>query len=183
MENIIKKLLSLSSAKETVFVAIDGMPGGGKSTLVKHIQAKIPNIKLIRMDDFYSSSQQNIDYGRVKKDILGPLKEGETARFKIYDWNSNIMIGAKPISPSGIILVEGIYSMEKDLIDAYDFKIWVDCPANIGLERGVSRDKGQNEKLWIEKWMPATVAYIEEQKPYKLADVVISYKDIPALRA
>lgn len=49
IENIIKRLILLSSSKATVFVVIDGMQGGGKSTLTKHIMQKIPNIKLVRL--------------------------------------------------------------------------------------------------------------------------------------
>ncbi len=183
MEEIISHLLSLSAKKETVFVAIDGMQGGGKTTLLRHIQKRVSNIKVISMDDFFTPSQQNDDHARVKRDVITPLKDNKTAIFKIYDWMQNKIVDAKPISPGGIIVVEGIYSMEKELIDAYDYKIWVDCPEDIGLKRGITRDKGANEKLWVEKWIPETIRYIEEQKPYEKADVVISYKDISELSA
>lgn len=178
MEEVINHLLSLTDQDKTVFVAIDGMQGGGKTTLLKHIQKRIPEVKIVYMDEFYNPHGFNDDHTRVKRDVFVPLKQNNTAIYKIYDWNNDKMIDAKPLSPGGIIIVEGIYAMEKELIDFYDYKIWVDCPADIGLERGLSRDKGHNEKLWREKWIPDTIRYIEEQKPYQKADIVINYKEI-----
>lgn len=88
------------------------------------------------------------------------------------------IVEGKTIKPEGIILVEGICSMEKALIDFYDYKIWVDCLPEIGLNRALTRDKFKFKDLWINKWIPETIKYIEEQKPHQRADVVINYKDI-----
>lgn len=178
MENIVNKIISLATLKSTLFVVIDGMPGSGKSTLTKYILHKIPTVKLVKMDSFFNPSTNNDDFERLKEECLIPLKNNKIANFKIYSWEEKKLVEGEPIEPGGIILVEGISSMEKDLIDFYDYKIWIDCPSEVGLERVLARDKAKYRELWINKWIPETVKYIENQKPYKKADVVIGYKDI-----
>lgn len=178
MENIVNKIISLSTLREPLFVSIDGMPGGGKSTLTKYILHKIPTVKLVRMDSFFNPATNNDDFERLKNEVLIPLKENRVANFKIYSWTEKKLIDGEPIKPEGIILVEGISSMEKTLLEFYDYKVWIDCSPEIGLERVLARDKGYYQELWVNKWIPETIKYIERQKPYEKADVVINYKDI-----
>lgn len=177
MENIVSKILYLATLKSTIFVAIDGMPGGGKSTLTKYILDKIPTVKLVKMDNFFNTSTNNDDFERLKNEVLIPLKSNKIATFKIYSWDEHKMIDGEAIKSGGIILIEGISSMESDLLPFYDYKIWVDCPPEVGLERVLTRDKA-NRKLWVNKWIPETVKYIKEQKPHEKADIIINYKDI-----
>jgi uridine kinase len=68
--------------------------------------------------------------------------------------------------------------MDKNLINYYDYKIWVDCPPEVGQERALARDGETFKELWINKWIPETITYINEQRPDKKADTVINYKDI-----
>lgn len=179
IENIISKINTLSETHQLVIVAIDGMPGGGKSTLMKHILKALPEVRIVKTDSFFDFKNNGNDLNRVKKEVLTPLKEGKTAQFKVYDWKQKMVTDAKPIDPKGIVIVEGICSLDNRLIEFYDYKIWIDCPPNIGMERALTRDKGTNRDLWEQKWIPGTVKYIAEQRPDLKCDIVISYKDIP----
>lgn len=78
-------------------------------------------------------------------------------------------------------MVEGICSLDNQLIEFYDYKIWVECTPEIGMERALTRDKAVNRDLWEQKWIPETVKYIEEQKPAQKCDLIISYKKISQL--
>lgn len=178
MEDIVNKIKYLATLKSAIFVAIDGMPGGGKSTLTRYLLHKISSIKLIKMDEFFNPLTNGDDSERLKNEALIPFKNGKVANFKIYNWKEKKIMEGKAIKPKGIILVEGICSMDKNLINFYDYKIWVDCPPEVGLNRALTRDKFKFKDLWINKWIPETVEYIEEQKPHQKADVVINYKDI-----
>lgn len=140
MEDIVNKIIYLATLKSIIFVAIDGMPGGGKSSLTKYILHKIPAIKLIKVDDFFNPLTNGDDINRLKNDALIPLKNGKTANFKIYDWKEGKIMEGKTIEPEGIILIEGICSMDKSLIDYYDYKIWIECPPEVGLNRALIRD-------------------------------------------
>jgi uridine kinase len=178
MENIVNKLIFLSTRKNSVLVAIDGIPGGGKTSLGKYLEQKIPKIKQIKMDYFFDPLIGDVNFEGFKKEVLIPLKNNRTASFKIYNWHQNKFMDVLTIKPGGIILIEGTSSMDRRLVSVYDYRIWVDCPRDIGLKRVLKRDKRKYRRTWIDKWMPEIVSYIEKQKPYEKADVIISYKDI-----
>jgi uridine kinase len=179
MEKIINEINDLALSKKIFIVAIDGMPGGGKSTLLKHFQKNMNNIQIIRMDDFYNPLQERDDWEKLKKEALEPLRKNKIAKYKIYDWQKSKIVDSIPILPNGIIFVEGICSMKRDLINFYDYKVWVDCPPEVGLKRALKRDKNYKKDLWINKWIPETIDYIKKEKPYLKADVIVNYKDIP----
>ena len=178
MELLINRILKKSKENKLTIVAIDGMPGGGKSTLLKHVTLKIPSIKVVKMDSFFDVLTNGDNIFRVKKDVLIPLRNNQTAKFKIFDWKKKMLIDEENIDPEGIVLIEGNCSMDKNLINYYDYKIWVDCPPEVGQERALARDGETFKELWINKWIPETITYINEQRPDKKADTVINYKDI-----
>jgi uridine kinase len=180
IENIISTVKSLSETPPMLVFAIDGMPGGGKSTLTKHLLRALPEIQVIKTDSFFDFNTNQNDLTRLHQ-VLSDLRSGKTAHFNIYDWKLKKNVQAKQIEPKGIILVEGICSLDNSLVSFYDFKIWVDCSPQVGLERALKRDKGANKKLWEQKWIPETIQYINDQKPDKGADIVISSEDIPSI--
>jgi uridine kinase len=180
IENIISTVKSLSETLPMLVFAIDGMPGGGKSTLTKHLLRALPEMQVIKTDSFFDFNANQNDLTRLHQ-VLSDLRNGKTAHFNIYDWKLKKNVQATPIEPNGIILVEGICSLDNSLFSFYDYKIWVDCSPQVGLERALKRDKGANKELWEQKWIPETVIYINEQKPKKHSDIVISNTEIPLL--
>ncbi len=178
VSNIIQNVIALSKTRIFLIVAIDGMPGGGKSTLAKHFLRANPDIQIIKTDSFFDFNTNQNDLKRLHQ-VLSDIRSGKTAHFSIYDWSLKKNVQAKSIEPKGIILVEGICSLDTNLVHFYDYKIWVDCPPDIGMKRALSRDKGANRELWELKWIPETIDYINTQHPDKKADTVISAANIP----
>jgi len=135
-------------------------------------------VKIVKVDDFYSTSIGNTDFDRFKNQVFIPLKSGKLTCFKIYNWELNSSNKIYCINPNGIIIIEGTSSMDRRLVDLYDYRIWVDCPTQIGLNRVLKRDDKKYHKLWKEKWIPQILDFIDKQKPYKKADIVINYDNI-----
>jgi hypothetical protein len=56
-------------------------------------------------------------------------------------------------------------------------KIWIDYPAELGLERGVARDRSRegldSTDMWKNFWMPLEAKYRLEQAPDRSADFII----------
>jgi uridine kinase len=61
-------------------------------------------------------------------------------RYQRYDWETDKLSEWHTVPAGGIVIIEGVYSIRKELEDKYDFKVWVDCPRKIRLSRGLERD-------------------------------------------
>jgi uridine kinase len=48
----------------------------------------------------------------------------------------------------GIVVVEGVYSIRKELVNLYDYKVFVDCSREICLDRGIKRDGETSRDMW-----------------------------------
>lgn len=57
--------------------------------------------------------------------------------------------------------------------DFYDFKIFVDCPKELRLKRGIERDGEEAKDIWEKIWMVAEDKYMMEHKPFEGADLVV----------
>jgi len=59
----------------------------------------------------------------------------------------------------------------------YDFRIWIECPAELGCERGIARDVSRdgvdNSMQWKEIWLPEEKKVIEEHQPHLKADYIL----------
>jgi uridine kinase len=72
-----------------------------------------------------------------------------------------------------VVLVDGVYSTTKLLRGYFDYTIWVDCPYEVRLRRGIARDGEAMRTTWVEHWMPAEDRYVEEERPDARANLVL----------
>lgn len=90
------------------------------------------------------------------------------------------------------VIVEGCYSLRKELAPLLDFRIWVESPKSLRLDRGIDRDGETNRHLWEDLWMPAEDRYVEAEQPQDRAELIldgsgavrdISHNEVHVLRA
>lgn len=151
LEEIIEKINQLRNSKTNVVVAIDGGSGSGKSSLAEGISKQMENSQIVHLDEF-------------------DLYQGTTAIDRviteIFESNRN-----------ELLIVEGIFALDKKLLPYYDLKIWVDCPREVGLERGLKRDLAlngiDNSERWLNYWLPKEDEYIKNQNPSEVADIIV----------
>lgn len=171
-QDLLEKLPSLN--KKTLLIAIDGRGGSGKSTLADLLKKHFPKSAVVRLDDF---AYPDTDRERLLEQVVKPLKSNMPAKYQRYDWGTKQLAEWHEIQPGQMIIIEGVSTLHDLLNDYYDFRIWVECPAEIGLQRGLKRDiseyKVDTKDQWINEWMPAEKKYIEEQKPQEKADFVV----------
>ena len=73
-----------------------------------------------------------------------------------------------------IVVIEGVYTLRQELADYFDLKVWVDCPRDKRLARGIERD-GEGARDWWEKnWMVQEDSYVAAYKPFDKADLILS---------
>ena len=106
--------------------AIDGLGGSGKSTLARRVQAERAASAIIEMDDFYrpmpeaqreglsprEGFSRYFDWQRLRAQVLKPLRAGQTARYRPYDWERGAIGSREVVVPaSGLVIVEGVYTL------------------------------------------------------------------------
>ncbi len=170
-------------ARRVRAVGIDGRGGSGKSTLARLLIDGWPDAVLVEMDDFYRPKDdrarrperpgRNLDRERLARDVLEPLASGRGGRYRRYDWDEDRMAEWHDVPADVVVVLEGVYSTSDFLRGYLDHAIWVECPHQLRLERGIERDGEHMRGVWTQEWMPAEDRYVEEERPDLRADLVL----------
>ena len=185
-EQLLITMENLQRKQSTLLIGVDGCGGSGKSTFAKEIAKLSSKITTIHMDDFYLSSNLRIkgtseekpigadfDWQRLRRQVLVPLANNEEGNYQRYDWCSDSLSEWHRIFSGGIVIIEGVYSTRKELSDFYNFKIFVDCPRELRLKRGIERDGETARDIWEKIWMVAEDKYMNEHRPSEKSDLVV----------
>ena len=149
-------------------VGIGGRGGAGKSTLAQ----RFVGAQVVGTDEFWDG--EDFDLGRLEREVLRPLRRGETARFRSYDWAARRPRDVeRVVEPRGVVVVEGVCALHRRFRDAYDLRIWVAAPRDVRLARGVERDGEAARRTWEEVWMPREERYVAEDDPVSAAHLVV----------
>ena len=184
-------MLALRAAQATVLVAIDGPGGSGKSVLAQSVSrataAAGTPVSVDGVDDFFLPSEQRLpgapaekpigtdfDWGRLRDQVLAPLRRGEPARYDRHDWKRDALVATCEVPPGRVVIVEGVYASRCELAEFYDLRVWVECPREIRLARGLARDGEGARQRWDQDWMPAEDRCLEQHRPRERADLVAS---------
>ena len=169
-----------------LMVAIDGRSAAGKSTLANRLTERLPGSVIVRGDDFYRVMDDNIrfhldprqgyeqdfDWQRLRREALEPLRRGERARYRRYDWNTGRLGELAVIEPAPVVLSEGVYMTRPELRDLFDVIVWVGTPADLRQRRQVARP--EDSPAWIDRWHRAEDHYVVSHRPDLSADLVAS---------
>jgi uridine kinase len=167
------------SAERPLLVCIDGCGASGKSTIARGLAAASEAIQIIHGDDFYRppadryagpSAERPIaadfDLGRLRAEVLLPLRSGLPAAYHVYDWTTDcVSAGTIPVTKP-IVVVEGVYSFSLAQSGWFDFSVWVECPRNLRLARGLERDGEAARSRWEQDWMIGEDQYMQRECPH-----------------
>lgn len=177
-------LRQLPRKRGTLLVAIDGCGASGKSTFAQRMLRTLPDALVIHGDDFYLPSHlrqpnsgetiaADFDLRRLHQQVLEPLSRDELGNYQQYDWIRDELTSYKSVPAGGIVIIEGIYAMLPPLAELYDYTIWLECPYDTRLARGLARDGDSARDLWVNRWMPAEDRYVEMHQPLRKATLVV----------
>lgn len=185
-EQLVLAIDTMPRRQKTLLIGIDGCGGSGKSTLAKKLKESRADAAVVHMDDFYFPSSELIqgppqdkpvgadfDWQRVLNQVLVPLSQDKEGSYQRYDWNSDQLAEWHTIPVGGVAIIEGISSTRLELAGYYDFTIFVECPYETRLHRGLERDGEAARDRWVNDWMVAEQKYVDSHKPQERADVVI----------
>jgi uridine kinase len=157
----------------TRIVAIDGRGGSGKSELADRLSRRLDASHVVHTDDFARPNVAGWEWERLRAQVLEPVLADRPGRYQRYDWVVDAPAEWHDVPVAGTLIVEGISSMLDELGAYWDFAVWVECPYELRLRRGVERDGEAMRPTWTDVWMPAEDAYVEAQRPDLRADVVV----------
>lgn len=171
VNDLVKKLLSACSKHDfssAFTVGISGIDASGKGFITQLIQQELEsagyNIANINIDpwqnsrpirlqneskaeNFYSGAFQ---WAALFEQLLIPLQKNKS----IYLETKGIRTDKDVYYPIvyeyaniDILLIEGIFLFKKEFLSYYDYRIWIDCPFEKGLQRALQRNaEGLDEK-------------------------------------
>lgn len=159
--------------RTTRIVSIDGYGGSGKSELADRLARKLGDASVVRTDDFARPMVLGWEWDRMRTQVLRPLMNDLPGRYQRYDWEADKPAEWHDVPVGGTLIVEGVSSMRDDLGRYWDFAIWLDCPYELRVRRGVDRDGEAMRSRWTDVWIPEEDAYFRAQRPDKKADLII----------
>jgi uridine kinase len=185
IDNLIYRIKEFQPIKKSVLIAIDGHGGSGKSWLAQELANRDSEICIVHFDDFYCPNVNKsvddcnlpqFDWHRLERELLIPLSENKNTKYHRYNWELDELVDWVEVNAGKIVIIEGVYSLNLNLLKYYNFKIWIDCPLEVRLTRAKARDKDFNISsmdLWLTDWIPKENNYVISQKPYNSADIII----------
>lgn len=171
-------LQTLPCPYEVRLVGVDGPAGAGKSTFARKLSRELCDAPIVEMDDFLAWDDLESFEARLLQQVVEPLFAGQTARYQVRDWErDNTGRGLrewKELTVAPVVLLEGVGSTRRALDDRLHYRVWVDAPAALRLQRGYQRDaniEGHRE-LW-EAWGPMEADFFKKDETQARANIRI----------
>ncbi len=170
-------------ARRCVLVALDGGAGSGKSTFalrVRHALGTEIGCAVVHLDHFFRTRRErgsrlarveDTDWQRLRDEVIRPLRAGRTARFLLYDWALDRLDGWQTVQPAGVVIVDGVSALRRELAGCFDLAVWLSCPREKRVARLAGRGDTPPEE--IEYWLPSEDAYVAAHAPRQRAHLVV----------
>lgn len=178
-----------------IIIGIAGGTGSGKTTLIKQIKKEFHDEITILSHDFYykenshlpfeERAQLNYDHPNafdteLMVEHIKELKAGRSIERPVYDFVIHNRRGeTETVAPSKVIVVEGILIFEnKELLDLFDIKVFIDTDSDVRLIRRILRDvreRGRSLDSVINQYLTTVKLMHEEfvEPSKKNADIII----------
>ena len=131
----------LAAENGPALLAIDGRCGSGKSTLAQFLAGQL-GCRVVHTDDFYlplaarcANWQQqpgaNMDFTRLRNEVLQPLLCGKTAHYTAYSCAAGAFKPAESFAAAPLTILEGSYSLHPALQTEFAVRVFVTCPPDV----------------------------------------------------
>lgn len=179
-------VIAAHSRSDVVVVALDGYSGSGKSTLAQRTAAAHGGIVVVG-DDFYRVMRDTdrwalapadgvalyFDWQRLRDEALAPLRAGDVAAFRPYNWAAGRGLHPAPVTigPATLVVVDGAYSARPELAQFADLAVLVDTPEDVRAVRLAERGHGND--AWHSRWNAAETHYFRQIRPPASFNLVV----------
>jgi len=186
----IAKLAQVRYQHDQLFViAVDGCGGAGKSTLCQALAAEIDHwasSHVLKLDSFYhplgATQRTQLQQGQArqayfnatefKKNLLDPLARGVSVGYKPCHWLDGESDQTVELTPSGVMLLDGVFSFSKPLRDRVHLSLFVDTPLQLRKQRLIERPQLDTE--WVNHWQSTESWHHQHEHTVTAVDFVVS---------
>jgi len=194
------------SCPHPVRVAIDGSAAAGKTMLADELASSLrgrgrdvirasvesflrPRIERYRRgpESARGCYEDSFDYDRLLAELLRPLGESGSRlyRTEIYDRHTDLLLDVEQMEASAdaVLLFDGVFLLRPELVDAWDFRVFISVASEEIIRRARIRDAeaygspNDAERRFRARYLPSQRHYRGTVRPAELADVVLDNGD------
>ena len=182
-------------------VAIDGIPGAGKTTLADELaevlRAQGREVIRATIEDFLNPSSvrhpwsdsaegwynHNTDLAALHRVLLDPLGPAGDRKIQqaVYDRETDTAVSqpATEAAINAVLLFDGVFLLRKELFDRWDLRIFVSADFENALHRSRIRDQtplmsaDEVEQRYRRRYLPSQQFYLETIRPADHADIIV----------
>lgn len=187
-------------------VAIDGVDAAGKTSLanelVEPLKASGRDVIKASLDGFHNPRELRYRMGEDSPEgyffdsfnhealitsLLKPLGPDGNLDYQtsVFNFQSDTQTSPPAIhaSPDSILIFDGIFLLRPELVNYWDFSIFVAIDFDVSIERASQRDQylfGSAEevrKRYWKRYVPGQRIYLQTCQPKKHADIIIDNND------
>ena len=195
--NLLTAILAMAQKKNTV-LCIEGDAAAGKTTKATALQHILKDkgfsVSVIHMDDFFlpfdmktaerlATAGENIHHERFLQEVAPLLQQKAntkdnctSVRYGKFDCSIGKITTQTTLQKSDIYIVEGSYSMNKNLIDLYDITVFMKIDPKTQTDRICQRNTPEIAQRYQKEWIPMEKHFHTTCKLEQKADFVISAK-------
>jgi len=189
-----------------VRVAIDGPDAAGKTVLADELTPLIERSgrTVIRasIDGFHRARAERLargpespegyfrdsfDYPAFRAVLLDPLGPGGNREYRrrVFDFRTDMPVEAplEAAPANAVLVVDGVFLLRRELVDLWDFSVFVAAPFAATQRRAAERDAAQfggeeaTLRRYAARYVPGQQIYFAVAHPQDHADVVVDNED------
>lgn len=187
-------------------VAVDGVDAAGKTTLAQDLVTplKASGRPVIRasIDGFHNPARtrhrqgstspegyyyDSFNYQRLTECLLAPLGPGGSRQYvsACFDYRTDVelQIPIRVAEVNAVLIFDGVFLLRPELMDYWDFTIFVEAAFETTLARAEQRDAvvfGSVEevrKRYQRRYIPGQKLYLDKCRPKERATVIVNNND------
>ncbi len=201
--SVVERLAGLidSLPGERVLVAFDGPDAAGKTTMADAV-AEHTSRPVLRasVDAWHHPSEVRLARGGVSpegyfldsfdleglvREFLDPFRAGAPrVRVARFDHRTDSAVEVtEQVPTTAVLLFDGVFLLRRELVAAWDLRVYVHVPEEVTLSRAELRDRGlfgdrdAVRRRYLQRYLPGQALYRRTASPVQAADVVLDNSD------
>jgi uridine kinase len=199
-------LVAARTLSHPLRVAIDGIDAAGKTTLADELapllEAQGRPVIRASLDGFHRPRsaryrrgaespegyyEDSFDYAALCAALLDPLDLHGNGRYRraVFDFRTDtpLTVPEEQAPAHAVLLFDGVFLLRPELINRWDYRLFVSVTMEKALERALQRDLplfGSVEAIrarYQQRYFPAQRLYYQVARPEKQADVIVDNND------